>query len=120
MSKTPASPPPGDKPIRTAPPSPPAWRHLLWFLLLGVALIYILPPFVHTPSPVSLSYSQLQQDAAAGKVKTITIPSAGSAATNVTATGTLTSKKDFQAEVPYADATQGGPLQARLRTAGAG
>jgi cell division protease FtsH len=119
MSKTPASPPPGDKPIRTAPPSPPAWRHLLWFLLLGVALIYILPTFVHTSSPVSLSYSQLQQDAAAGKVKTITIPSAGSAATNVTATGTLTSKKDFQAEVPYADATQGGPLQASLQKAGA-
>jgi cell division protease FtsH len=117
MSKTPASPPPGDKPIRTAPPSPPAWRHLLWFLLLAVALLYILPTFVHTSSPELLSYSQLQRDAVAGKVKTITIPSAGSAATNVTATGTLTGNKDFQAEVPYADATQGGPLQASLQKA---
>src|SRR5580658_4564336 len=117
MSKTPASPPPGDKPIRTAPPPPPAWRHMLWFLLLLVALLYIVPSFIHTSSPVSLNYSQLQKDVAAGQVKTISIPSAGSAATNVSATGTLTSKKNFDAEVPYADATQGGPLQASLQKA---
>ena len=91
---------------------------MLWFFLLLIALLYIVPTFIHTSTPVSLTYSQLQKDVAAGQVKTITIPSAGSAATNVSATGTLTSKKDFEAEVPYADATQGGPLQASLQKAG--
>ena len=91
---------------------------MLWFFLLLVALLYVVPSFIHTSTPVSLSYSQLQKDVAAGQVKAITIPSAGSAATNVSATGTLTSKKDFEAEVPYADATQGGPLQASLQKAG--
>jgi len=75
MSKTPLAPPPGDKPTRTAPPPPPAWRHWLWFLALAVALLYILPAFVHTTPKTELNFSQFQSDIAAHKVKSVDIPS---------------------------------------------
>jgi cell division protease FtsH len=100
MSKTPLAPPPGDKPVRTAPPPPPAWRHWLWLLALVIALLYIVPSFVHTSSPQTLTYTQFQSDVTAHKVKTVDIPSPASAGANVTVTGTLTSGKDFTAVTP--------------------
>jgi cell division protease FtsH len=115
MSKTPLAPPKGDKPVRTAPPPPPAWRHSLWLLVVLVALLYIVPSFVHTTSPVTLSYSQFVNDVAAHKVKTVNIPSPASADANVTATGTLSSKKDYQAVIPFGAESS---LQSSLRAAG--
>jgi cell division protease FtsH len=115
MSKQPVSPPPGDKSVRTAPPSPSPWRHLTWLFLLFVLLLYFLPTFVHTTPSATLTYTQLQKDVAAHKVKTISIPSAGSASTNVTATGTLTNKQDFQSVIPYPG--PGTSLQTSLQAA---
>jgi cell division protease FtsH len=100
MSKTPLAPPPGDKPVRTAPPPPPAWRHWLWLLAVVVALLYIVPSFVHTTRPTQLTYSQFQGDVAAHKVKTVDIPSPASTGANITVTGTLTNGKDFSAVTP--------------------
>ena len=100
MSKTPAAPPPGDKSVRTAPPPPPGWRHWLWVLWLVIALIWLLPAFVHKTSSTPLTYSQLQSDVAAHKVKTIDIPSPASADANVTVTGTLTNGKAFSSVTP--------------------
>jgi len=116
MSKRPLAPPPGDKPVSTAPPGPPAWRHMLWLVALVVALLYVLPSFVHTTSPTTLSYTALQRDITAHKVKSISIPSAGSADTNVTATGTLTDNKAFQSVIPYIQ--QGSQLEASMQAAG--
>jgi cell division protease FtsH len=95
MSKTPVAPPPGDKPVRTAPPPPPAWRHWLWLFALVIALLYILPAFVHTTTPTSLTFSQFHNDVAAHKIKSVDIPSPASSGANVTATGTFTNGKDF-------------------------
>ena len=115
MSKTPLAPPPGDKPVRTAPPPPPAWRHWLWLLALVIALLYILPSFVHTTSPLSLTYSQFQSDVSAHKVKSVDIPSPASADANVTVTGTLTNGKDFTAVTP--PISPGSPLADSLSAA---
>ncbi|HUC22131.1 MAG TPA: ATP-dependent zinc metalloprotease FtsH [Streptosporangiaceae bacterium] len=100
MSKTPAAPPPGDKPVRTAPPPPPAWRHWLWIGWLVVILLYVVTSFVHTTAPTSLSYSQFISDVSAHKIKTVDIPSPSSAGANVTLTGTLANGKQFQAVTP--------------------
>ncbi len=100
MSKTPLAPPPGDKPVRTAPPPPPAWRHWLWLLALVIALLYILPSFVHTTATSVLTYSQFQSDITAHKIKSVDIPSPSAAGANVTATGTLTSGKHFTVVTP--------------------
>ena len=100
MSKTPLAPPPGDKPVRTAPPPPPAWRHWLWVLALFVALLYILPSFVHTSSPTQLTYTQFISDVNAHKIKTVTLPSASTSGANVTATGALTSGHQFSTVIP--------------------
>jgi cell division protease FtsH len=115
MSKQPAAPPPGDKSVRTAPPSPSPWRHLTWLFLLFVVVLYFLPTLVHTTPSQTLTYTQLQKDVTAHKIKTISIPSAGSANTNVTATGTLTSKQNFQSVIPYP--APGTPLQTSLQAA---
>ncbi|HXW45080.1 MAG TPA: ATP-dependent zinc metalloprotease FtsH [Streptosporangiaceae bacterium] len=116
MSKQPAAPPQGGKPVHTAPPPPPAWRYLLWVLLLFVFLLYLVPNFVHTSSPVSLSYTQFTRDVAAHKVKTISIPSPSSTGANVTVTGTLTSKQNYTAVTP--PITPGSPLATDLQAAG--
>jgi cell division protease FtsH len=100
MSKTPLAPPPGDKPVRTAPPPPPSWRHWLWLVALVVALLYFLPSFVHTTPQTQLNYSQFLSDVSAHKIKTVTIPSPASTSANVTATGTLTNGHEFQAVIP--------------------
>jgi len=100
MSKTPATPPQGGKPVSTAPPPPPAWRHWLWLLAAVVALLYIGQAFVHTNQPRSLTYSQFQSDVAAHKVKSVDIPSPSSADANITATGTLTNGANFTTVTP--------------------
>jgi cell division protease FtsH len=86
--------------VRTAPPAPPAWRHWLWLIAAAIALLYILPTFVHTTQQLSLTYSQFQSDIAAHKVKTVDIPSPGSPGANVTVTGTLSNGKAFTAVTP--------------------
>jgi cell division protease FtsH len=72
--------PPGDKPVPTAPPPPPAWRHWLWLgaLALFVLLFFVVPATRQTPS-VSLTYSQFLKDVSAKQVKTFTLGSTGSA-----------------------------------------
>jgi cell division protease FtsH len=100
MSKTPLAPPPGDKPVRTAPPPPPAWRHWLWLGWLVVILLYVIPSFVHTTTPQQLNYSQFTSDVSAHKIKTVDIPSPSSAGANVTLSGTLANGKQFQAVTP--------------------
>ena len=116
MSKTPLAPPPGDKPVRTAPPPPPAWRHWLWLLALVIALLYILPAFVHTTPTTQLTYSQFQSDITAHKLKSVDIPSPPSADANVTATGTLTSGKHFTVVTP--PIAPGSPVADSLHAAG--
>jgi len=115
MSKTPASPPQGGRPVRTAPPPPPAWRHWLWLLALVIALLYIVPSFVHTTPTVSLAYSQFQSDVAAHKVKSVSIPSPSSAEANVTVTGTLANGKAFTVVTP--PIPPGSPLANNLNAA---
>jgi len=116
MSKQSLAPPPGDRPVRTAPPAPPAWRHGLWLLVLLLALIYIVPTFLHPTSSATLSYSTFLKDVSAHKVKTVNIPSAGSADSNVTVTGQLTNGKDYHAVTPYI--APGSPLSTSLQSAG--
>jgi cell division protease FtsH len=117
MSKTPLAPPPGDKSVRTAPPAPPAWRHWLWLLALVIALLYILPSFVHTTSSTPLNYSQFVSDVNAHSIKSVSIPSPASADANVTVTGTLRNGKDFTVVTPFIPA--GSSLADSLRAGGA-
>jgi cell division protease FtsH len=116
MSKQPAPPPPGGKPVPTAPPSPPAWRHLLWLLVLLVVALYLLPGIFHTSSPKTLTYSQFLSDVSAHQVKTASVPSPASAGANVTVTGTLTNGKSYQTVTPSIPA--GSPLETKLVDAG--
>ena len=113
MSKQ-VSPPAGGKPVRTAPPPPPWWRHWLWLPAILVALLYIVPSFVHNKQQVSLSYSQFQADVASHKIKTFVLGNAA-ANSNATATGTLTSGKDYTTVIPTALA--GPPLAETLKAA---
>src|SRR5215475_13201742 len=116
MSKTPAAPPPGDKPVSTAPPRPPGWRHWLWLFWLLLILIWIVPAFVHTTPTQSLNFSQFSGDVAAHKVKSVTIPSPPSEGANVTVTGTLANGKNFSAVTP--PITPGTTLANSLNKAG--
>jgi cell division protease FtsH len=100
MSKTPLAPPPGDKPVRTAPPPPPAWRHWLWAIWLILIVLYLASSFVHTTRPTQLNYSQFISSVTAHKIKTVDIPSPSSAGANVTLSGTLSDGKQFQAVTP--------------------
>jgi cell division protease FtsH len=100
MSKQPNPPPPGDKPIRTAPPPPPAWRHWLWpIALLAVVVLYLFLPGIHVTTPVSLTYSQFITDASAHKIKTVDFGN-GASGSNTTATGTLTDGKSYTTVIP--------------------
>src|SRR5580658_1680679 len=95
MSKQPSSPPPGDKPVPTAPPPPPGWRHWLWPIALIVMLgLYFFLPGIASTTTETLSYSQFQTDAASHQVKTVQLssPSNGS---NTTITGALRNGKNF-------------------------
>jgi cell division protease FtsH len=100
MSKQPNPPPQGDKPVRTAPPPPPGWRHWLWPVALLVSVIlFLLLPGINVKQPVSLSYSQFIADATGHKIKTVDFGS-GSSGSNTTATGTLTNGKSYTTVIP--------------------
>ncbi|HUD35550.1 MAG TPA: ATP-dependent zinc metalloprotease FtsH [Streptosporangiaceae bacterium] len=95
MSKQPSSPPPGDKPVPTAPPPPPGWRHWLWpiALIVMLGLYFFLPGIVSTTTE-TLSYSQFQTDAASHQVKTVQLSSPSNGG-NTTITGALHNGKNF-------------------------
>jgi cell division protease FtsH len=94
VSKQANPPPPGDKPAPTAPPPPPAWRHWLWPVALGIAVVlWILLPAVHTNS-VNLTYTQFLSDVSANKVKTVTLGSDGGAS------GELADGKTYSTVIP--------------------
>src|ERR1017187_4696887 len=101
MSKQPIPPPPGDKPVPTAPPPPPGWRHWLWpIAFLAMILLYVFAlPALHVNSPVSLSYSQFISDASAHKIKTVTFGN-GSSGSNTVATGDQNNGKSYTTVIP--------------------
>jgi cell division protease FtsH len=116
MSKQPNPPPPGDRPIRTAPPSPPGWRHWLWPAALVVTLllwVLLLHGGVKVTQPTQLNYSQFISDASAHKIKTVSFasPSNGS---NVPASGEFTNGKSYTTVVPPDTTT----LSAQLKNDG--
>src|SRR6266568_888374 len=100
MSKQPNPPPPGDKPVRTAPPAPPRWLRWLWpiGLLVSVGLFLFLPG-INVSTPVSLSYSRFIANANAHKIKTVTFGN-GASGSNTTATGDLTSGQSYTTVIP--------------------
>ncbi len=64
MSKQAKPPPPGDKPVPTAPPKPPTWRNWIWpIMLIAIFALWFLLP-TRSPS-TSLSYSQFLSDVSA-------------------------------------------------------
>ena len=95
MTKQANSPPTREKGAPVAPPSPPAWRHYLWLLAIGIffALFFILPTTQHQ-SAVTLNYSQFLHDVSGHKVKTVTIAPSGSA------TGKLSNGNQFTTAIP--------------------
>jgi cell division protease FtsH len=100
MSKQPNPPPPGDKPVRTAPPAPPGWRHWLWpVALLASLLLFVFLPGININQPVSLSYSQFIANANAHKIKTVNFGN-GSNGSNTVATGQLASGKSYTTVIP--------------------
>src|SRR5215469_1304346 len=105
MSKQPSSPPPGDKPVPTAPPPPPAWRHWLWpIAILATAVLYFVLPGLNNNNTVSLSYSQFITYAGQHKIKDVTFESSSNGG-NTTASGTLSSGKSSTTEIPGAPTT---------------
>ena len=97
MSKKATSPPPGDRPVPTAPPPPPAWRHWLWPLALILAAgLWIVLPGTHfnETARTSVTYSTFLTDVDGGKIKAVTIKSDG----NVT--GTFNNGDGFTTVVP--------------------
>jgi cell division protease FtsH len=94
VTKQATPPPPGDKATPTAPPSPPRWRHWLWPVALGLALVlWVVLPTLHT-NQVSLTYSQFLSDVNANKVKTVTLGANGEAS------GTLANGKTYNTVIP--------------------
>jgi cell division protease FtsH len=94
MSKQPSAPPPGDKPMPTAPPPPPGWRHWLW----PIALVAMLALYFFLPSLASatqnLTYPQFQTQLTRHQVKTVEIGSTQNGE-NVTITGKLKNGDNF-------------------------
>jgi len=98
MSKQPIPPPPGDRPVRTAPPPPPRWRLWLWPIALGLTFVlFLFLPAIHSSSVVTLSYSQFIADTGAHKIKTVTFASSTG---NTPASGTLTNGKSYTTIIP--------------------
>jgi cell division protease FtsH len=68
--------PPPDRPIASAPPSPPMWRN--WLLVAGLVLtvpLFLLPV---GPKVQEIGYSQLKSDIAAGQVASLALGPDGS------------------------------------------
>src|SRR5260370_40157449 len=100
MSKQPTAPPPGDRPVPTAPPPPPGWRHWLWpAALLAMVVLFLILPAFHTSRPVSLTYSQFISDANARKIKDVTSGSSANGS-NSTGTGPLNDAESLTAVIP--------------------
>src|SRR5258708_22745646 len=100
MSKQPNPPPPGDKPVGTAPPPPPRWRLWLWPIAFGLMLVlYIFLPGINIKTPVSLTYSQFVSDASAHKIKTVDFGN-GASGSNTTVTGPLTTGSSYTTVIP--------------------
>src|ERR1700684_2958784 len=100
MSKQPFPPPPGDKPVRTAPPPPPKWRHWLWpVTIAAMLLLYIFLPALHVASTAQLSYSQFIADVSAHKIKTVTFDS-GSHGSNTVAFGDQADGEAYRPGIP--------------------
>ena len=115
MSKQPIPPPEHDRPTPMAPPPPPAWRHWLWPIAIGLVLLaWFFLPAIHTTPTVTLTYSQFLSDVNAHKVKTVTIGS--SSTTNAPANGTLKSGTDYTTVIPVQLA--GTTLTDKLQAAG--
>jgi cell division protease FtsH len=95
MSKQATPPPPGDKPMPSAPPRPPAWRNWIWLVMILV--IFGLWFYLPTRSPsTNLSYSQFLSDVSAHKVKTVELASTDGGTT----TGTLKDGTSFTVVIP--------------------
>ncbi|MHB1584135.1 MAG: ATP-dependent zinc metalloprotease FtsH, partial [Acidimicrobiales bacterium] len=96
MTKKAATPPTNDRGAPTAPPPPPAWRHYLWLVALGLFIVlYLSLPTTQGQQPVTLTYSQFLHDVSTHKVKTVSLGAGGSSST-----GTLTSGKSYTTVVP--------------------
>ncbi len=114
MSKQPSAPPPGDKPVRSAPPPPPSWRHWLWpAALLAALVLFLFLPRVGSPS-VNLTYSTFVSDVQAHKVKTFTLDN--STGSTAPATGTLKNGDKYTTVIPLPFA--GTPLETTLQNNG--
>jgi cell division protease FtsH len=100
MTKQPVPPPPGDRPVRTAPPPPPSWRFWLWpVAIAAMVALYLFLPAIHAAPTVTLTYSQFTADATAHKIKTVDFGN-GSSGSNTPASGKLTSGKDYTTVIP--------------------
>ncbi len=97
MSKQATPPPPGDKPGPTnPPPRPPGWRHSLWpIAIFAFILLFLYLPGTRSSS-TTLTYTQLQSDVSAGKVKTFEFAASDGSASS----GTLTDGTSFTVVVP--------------------
>jgi cell division protease FtsH len=112
MTKQAATPPPGDRTTPTAPPRPPAWRHWLWPVAIGLSLVLwlVLPNVRASTVPNdNLTYSQFLADVNAHQVKDVKIQ------TNGKASGALTNGHNYHTVIPVQLA--GSSLLDRLETA---
>jgi cell division protease FtsH len=97
MTKQALPPPPGDRPSGNAPPRPPAWRHWLWPIAIGLSLLlWIVLPAAHTKSVPTdkLTYSQFLSDVDAHQVKTVHIDNNGKTS------GALTNGHNYNTVIP--------------------
>src|SRR6185312_13837964 len=76
---------------------PPAWRHWLWVVAIGMSvLLWLVLPNVHASSVPTdnLTYSQFLSDVNAHQVKSVTIHSNGKAS------GALTTGHNYDTVIP--------------------
>jgi cell division protease FtsH len=119
LTKRATPPPTRDKGTPTAPPPPPAWRHYLWIVAVGIfILLYVTLPTTQGAKQVTLNYSQFLKDVSAHQVKTVTIATSG------TATGKLTNGHAYTTTVPrqagqnFLDQLQSSGVQITAKSSG--
>jgi len=106
MTKQASTPPTRDSGSSTAPPEPPAWRHWLLLIALGLfALLYFLLPATRLTKSVNLTYTQFLHDVTANQVKNVTLGQGG------VATGTLKNGTSYTTVIP---SQLGSPLLTKL------